>query len=118
MPEFSMQQLEALVAMERGELPPEPPRERGHDTYRYASGINTYNPPTLPRDVRRDIYNAVYSAGGAVSRADIAKALGVKKTPWLCQHIERLVDERFLVRSTEYARNGVIKYKYSIAVGV
>ncbi len=115
MAEYSMQQLEALAAMERGEDVPTEPPGGSSATYRHPMGSATYQPPPLPRDVRRDIYNAVYSAGRAVGRAEIAKALGVKKTPWLCQHIERLVDERFLVKIVGYAPTGATMYFYGVA---
>lgn len=107
MPSYSRAQLEVLAST----------REQGdsHDTSRHPSDNVTFHPPPAPRDVRRDIYNAVYSAGRAISRADIAKALGVKKTPWLCAHVERLVDEGYLVKLTGAAPNGATMYFYEVA---
>lgn len=105
---YTIQQLEALAT----------PAGQGTslDTSRNRAGIDTFRPPPAPRDVRRDIYNAVYSAGQSVSRADIAKTLNLKKSPWLCQHIERLVDEGYLIKFVGVAPNGIApKFTYSIA---
>lgn len=105
---YTIQQLEALAAAAG--------QGTGVDTSRNRAGIDTFRPPPAPRDVRRDIYNAVYSAGEVVSRATIAKALSLKKTPWLCQHIERLVDEGYLVKIVGAAPNGIASmFFYSIA---
>lgn len=89
---------------------------RDNDTSRNLTNVATFRPPPAPRDVRRDIYNAVYSAGRAASRAEIAKALSVKKTPWLCQHIERLVDERYLTKVIGVAPNGASMYFYALPI--
>lgn len=107
MPSYSREQLEALASTSE--------QERGYDTSHHPSHINTYHaPPPAPRDIRRAIYDAVYSAGRA-SRADIAKALGVRKTPWLTAHVERLVSEGYLVKLEGIAKNGAQMFFYEVA---
>lgn len=65
-------------------------------------------------DVRRDIYNAVLLARGAVTRAEIAKAIGKKKSTWLTERIEDLVRDGLLCRENAYWKNGVIMYFYQV----
>ncbi|HVU11266.1 MAG TPA: winged helix-turn-helix domain-containing protein, partial [Phototrophicaceae bacterium] len=101
---FTREQLEQQVAAEQG---------NGIDTSQDRSHIETYSPPPAPRDVRRAIYNAVYSQGRA-NRADIAKALNVRKTPWLRDHIERLVTEGYLVKIEGVEKNGALKFLYEV----
>lgn len=60
------------------------------------------------------IYRIVWQSGGAVSRADIAKALGVRKSSWLNGHIESLVNRGYLTRTHRLQPNGVVKYLYTI----
>lgn len=91
---------------------------RGADnsTYQDESSINTYRlPPSDFRDIRREIYNVVYGAGQPISRAQIAKALKVNKTPWLLAHLERLVNEGYLVKSQGQWRTGALMYFYEVA---
>jgi hypothetical protein len=88
---------------------------REFDTSQYQNGAVTYHPlPSFPEHIRKRIYDVVCEAKGWVSRADIAKALKLKKTPWLHEHIEALVAEHYLVRSHIYRPNGVIMYYYEV----
>src|SRR5579871_3775218 len=83
MPHFTMQELEALAAKYS---------QQGRGEERPQSRHVPYQPPPLKRDIQRSIYNVVYSAGGAaLTRRQIADAIGIKKTTWLEAHIERLV---------------------------
>lgn len=85
------------------------------ETYQDQTGINTYRlPPSDFRDIRREIYNVVYGAGQPISRAKIAKELKVNKTPWLLEHIERLVTEGYLVKTQGQWRTGALMYFYDV----
>lgn len=75
----------------------------------------TYAPPPRKRDMEREIYDAVYRAGRAVSRLEIAQALGLVKATWINQHIEHLVTQKYLVRIEEPYRPGFPKYSYEVA---
>lgn len=96
---YTMAQLEALAG--------------GHDTSRYQSGhVTSRTAPLVTPDVRTRIYDAVIRFGGVSSRAQIAAALGVKKTPWLLAHIERLTADGYLRRLPGAWRNGSVMYWY------
>lgn len=104
MSHFTIADLERLVTM-AGE-------GAGHVSLRAPTG----NVPTFDFrvDIRRDIYNAVVSAGRAVTRADIAKAVRRKKSRWLNERIEDLVGDGLLHRSHGYWKNGVVMYFYEV----
>lgn len=74
-----------------------------------------YQPPPLKRDIQRSIYNAVYEADRAVSRRQIADLIGLKKTTWLEDHIERMVRSRHLIRTEKPYRPGINQYFYEAA---
>ena len=78
----------------------------GHDT--------SHVPPLAPAHIRSRIYRVVLDATEAVSRAQIAKALKIKKTPWLLQAIEGLVSDGYLTRSQSIRPNGVVMYWYKV----
>ena len=71
--------------------------------------------PSFQRDIRKDILTAIADHGGAVSRRDIAEALGLRKTTWLNSVIEELVDRGFVTRHHQTWRNGVPMYFYTLA---
>ncbi len=73
-----------------------------------------YQPPPLKRDIQRSIYNAVYESSLAVSRRQIADLIGVKKTTWLEDHIERMVRSRHLIRTEKPYRPGINQYFYEV----
>lgn len=75
----------------------------------------TYAPPPRKRDMEREIYDAIYRAGRAVTRREIAQALGLVKATWINQHIEHLVTEKYLIRIEEPYRPGFPKYLYEVA---
>lgn len=96
---YTMAQLEALTD--------------GYAPSRYQNGhVTSHTAPLGTPDVRTRIYDAVIRAGGACSRADIARALGLKKTPWLLDHIERLAADGYLRRLPGAWRNGCLMYWY------
>lgn len=70
--------------------------------------------PSFSVDVRREIYIAVMNADRAVSRAEIAKLVNRKKTPYLVEAIEDLVERGYLLREHGTWRNGTIMFFYSI----
>lgn len=79
-----------------------------------SSHVTARSLPSFRRDIQRDIYGAVLSAGRAVSTGEIAKLLELKKTPWLRDRIQQLVDGDYLVKTEALWRNGVIMYLYEV----
>lgn len=103
MTSYTLQDLERLV------------QGGSNDTSRNQGDHDTsHQPPLAPAHIRTRIYNAVVKANGVVSRADIAKALGVKKTPWLLQSIEGLVSDGYLTRTQTIRANGVVMFWYEV----
>lgn len=84
-------------------------------------GINTRAvlkpPPSRPveRDIRREIWDACYQQGRPLSRTEITRTLGLKKTPWLIAQIEQLVIEGYLLRSQDRLKNGIHFWTYEVA---
>jgi hypothetical protein len=104
---FTMEELEFLALVQgQGE---------SAVTSQPATSVGTYHPPPVRRDIRRDIYSAVYQAERAVSRLEIAYLLGLKKTPWLIAHIEQLLTEGYLIRPQERLACGMTMYWYAVA---
>jgi hypothetical protein len=89
--------------------------ESSNDTSRYQNGNDTSH-KKLPstRDYNREIYIFVLESGGGVTRGDICKSLGLKKTPWLIAKIDALVAGGFLTRRNETYRNGFVVYLYEV----
>lgn len=83
-----------------------------HDS---GGNATSHQIPSFTVDIKREILEAVYNAGGVVTRGQIAKATGRKKTPWLHDHIEELVQMGFLVRHHGVWRNGCLMYWYEAA---
>jgi hypothetical protein len=86
-----------------------------------GASINTRRvlkpPPPRPvaRDIRREIWDACYEQGRALTRTEIARALGLKKTPWLIAQIEQLTIEGYLLRSQDWLKNGLHYWTYEVA---
>lgn len=70
--------------------------------------------PSFKIDIKREIYIAVMNAGGVVTRQQIAKLVGRKKTTWLNQQIEELVADGFLYRHQSQWKNGVVMFFYEV----
>ena len=60
------------------------------------------------------IYTAVWKSGGALSRADIARALGRAKATWLNTRIEAMVSSGQLARRVGAHTNGFAMYFYEV----
>jgi hypothetical protein len=75
--------------------------------------VPTQELPSFVTDIKRDIIAAV-RAGGVVTRCDIARAVGKKKTTWLINHIEELVKLGRLVKLASVWKNGVTMYYYAV----
>lgn len=89
--------------------------EGQHDTSRDSRGnVTSHLFPSFVVDVKREILTAVYNYGGAVTRAQIAKMTGRKKTPWLHEHIEDLVRDGYLRREQGIWKNGCLMYWYEL----
>ena len=83
----------------------------GHD----SNGHVTVHPlPDAPLSIEQRIFVAVAQSGRAVTRTDIAKALGLKTTGWIISKIEGMVSDGYLSREHGRHYNGVVKYLYSI----
>jgi DNA-directed RNA polymerase specialized sigma subunit len=78
------------------------------------SNVTSRNLPSSHRDVEREIYLFVSTSGRAVSRAEIAKHLELKKTNWLFGKIDSLVSSGFLSRNHGRHKNGVLMYFYEV----
>jgi hypothetical protein len=89
----------------------------GNATAHYAGGNATsHEIPSFAVDIRREILVAIYDAGGGpLTRLDIAKATGRKKTPWLSNAIEDLVSQGYLTRLMGTWKNGCLMYWYEVA---
>lgn len=86
---------------------------RESSTSQNRSGNETLHPlPSFPEHVQKRIYDVVKNANGWVSRSDIAKAMGLKKTPWLHMHIELLVSDGYLHRDQVVRPNGMVMFFY------
>jgi hypothetical protein len=84
-----IEELERLVAIEQG---------TGSSTSQDRTDSNTLQLPPAKEDIRRDVYAAVVMSGRWVRRAEIAKLLNLKKTPWLNTTIEQLVIDGYLIK--------------------
>lgn len=109
MPTFSMTDLKRLAG-----LVPEP----GSSTSRHQPDSSTSQRLPVKPDIRRDIYTAVMMAGQPVRRAEIAKLLGLKKTPWLCAAIEELVIAGYLRKDVQQRPNQLDTFYYSVAAAL
>jgi len=88
---------------------------RGNDTSQYLNGHDTsHRPPAPTPTIQQRIYDVVTASGGAVGRGAIAKALGLKKTPWLVCIIEGLVQDGYLRRVHGQWKNGTLMYLYEV----
>lgn len=86
-----------------------------HVTAHDENGHVTAHPlPDAPLSIEQRIFIAVAQSGRAVTRADIAKALGLKTTGWIISKIEGMVRDGCLNREHGRHYNGVVKYLYSI----
>jgi len=88
---------------------------------RLCNGNDT--PPRLvkPRDMgqlERRIYDALKLNARAMTRAEIAESLGLKKTPYLTAQIEGLVQRGVVERNNDVWRNGCLMFRYSLVQGV
>lgn len=87
-----------------------------HVTPRAAPGnVQSNSVPSFAVDVKREILVALKNAmGQPMTRADIAKAVNRKKTPWLSGHVEQLVEAGYVIREAGVWKNGCTMYWYSI----
>jgi len=107
MTSYTLAELERLAAVGQG---------REHDSSRDHTGYDSsrYAPPS-ERTIGQRIYDFLYLNPGWHSRADIAKALNLKKTNWLNESIERLVQSGHVVKEKTTRPNGAIMFWYAVA---
>lgn len=99
---LTMKQLELLVG--EGSC-----NEQAHTANRH---VPVYEAPLRQKTTRERIYEAVAKSDGAVTRAQIAKAVGIRKSTWLCSVIEGLVSDGYLHRTQSHWVNGVVMFWY------
>jgi len=76
--------------------------------------VTTRELPPTPATLEQRIFIAVAQSGGAVTRREIAKAVGLKSTGWLNSKIDSMVNDGFLRRNHGTHYNGVVKFLYEI----
>mgnify|MGYP001310787093 CR=1 FL=1 len=88
----------------------------GYVTSQDQSGNVTYqDAPSFPPTLEQRIWQLCHDAPrGWMTRADIARALGLKKTPWLMTKIEGLVRDGYLVRYQGTWKNGAAQFWYGV----
>lgn len=100
MPTYTLQDLKRLAA--------------GSSTSQHQNDSGTSQRLPARPDIRRDVYTAVMMAGHPVRRAEIAKLLGLKKTPWLVATIEELVDSGYLVKHVDQQPQQLPTFYYEL----
>lgn len=87
-----------------------------HVTTRDVNGHVTLRelPPAEPTLEQR-IYTVIAQSGRAVTRREIAKALGLTSSGWLNAKIDYLVSEGYLVRTYQPYRSNMLVYFYELA---
>lgn len=102
---FTMQELEQLARIEQG---------TGSRTLQDRTDSSTSQLPPAKEDIRRDVYAAVVMSNRWVRRAEIAKLLNLKKTPWLNATIEQLVVDGYLVKYIQERPNQLPVHFYDV----
>lgn len=89
--------------------------ESGHHvTSREAqSDVTSRDAELAPEHVRVRIWKFIALSGRALTRAEIAKGLGYKKSGWLDRWIEGLVNDQWLEKSSYGRPQGLPVYKYT-----
>lgn len=72
--------------------------------------------PNFQRDIKQEIYLYVQQHPNC-STGQIAKAVNLKKTPWLISKIKELVKDGYLTQHHTTWKNGVLMYLYEVASG-
>ena len=101
---LTMEELERLAAGQGHSLR----TSRDYDGPETSRDVLWYQPTIASRIMD------VVQRGGAVTRRQIADGLGLKKTPWLVQCIERLAAEGYLTRIEARTPQGVIMWIYEV----
>ena len=104
MARFTMEDLERLAV---GQGP-------DADTYRYQDGADTSQHLVWYQPTIQGRIMDVMQRGGALTRRQIAEALGLKKTPWLIDRIDRLAAEGYLTRIEARTPQGIIMWVYEV----
>lgn len=91
--------------------------EGGNETSRHQHSIVTsHKLPSFVQDVKREILQALYQQPGeVVSRAQIAKLVARKKSPWLIDNIEELVRRGYVHKTEGRWKNGCQMFFYHVA---
>ena len=106
MARYTLDQLERL-AVGQGDSISTSQYQDGADTSRHLIWMQ----PTI----YARIMDALIQSDRAITRLEIARALGLKKTPWLVQAIERLVTDGYVTRIESRTPQGVIMWLYEVA---
>lgn len=91
--------------------------EKGRDyvTAHDSNGhVTAHALPVAPVTLEQRIFIAVAQAGRAVTRREIARAVGLKSTGWLNGKIDGMVNDGYLRREHGRHYNGVTKFLYEV----
>jgi len=84
-------------------------------SYQYHNGIGTNQHYSLMQPtIQWRIYQALLEMNGAGTRLQIARHLGIKKTPWLTQSIEGMVSDGYLTRREGVSKQGMLMFWYEV----
>lgn len=87
----------------------------GISTCRYQNGTDTSQHLVwMQPNIYARIHDACERAGQPLTRLQIARALGLSKTPWLVSAIERLANEGYLTRLEGRTPQGVVVWLYEV----
>jgi hypothetical protein len=86
----------------------------GTDTYRDHEDIETSQHVVWMQPTIYSRIMDVMERGGALSRLQIAQALGLKKTPWLVDRIERLAADGYIAKLESRTPQGVVMWIYEV----
>jgi len=83
-------------------------------SYDQNGHVTSHEIPEAPLTLEQRIYVAVWQSGRAMTRREIAKALGLKSTGWLNGKIDGMVSDGYMSRNHGTHTNGWVKYEYEV----
>jgi hypothetical protein len=88
---------------------------RDTDTYQNPEGIGTSQHLVwMQPNIYARIQDVCDRAGQPLTRLQIARALGLSKTPWLVAAIDRLANEGYLIRIEGRTPQGYLVWLYEV----
>ena len=83
-------------------------------SYDQNGHVTSHEIPEAPLTLEQRIYVALWQSGRAMTRREIAKALGLKSTGWLNGKIDGMVSDGHMSRNHGTHTNGWVKYEYEV----